>query len=94
MMDAGVNWAIQAFDSLDPENALTPAHRLQLSFQYDIQQWVVAAVSELMDPGRQVGRKLVRLISDDDMEQIVKVETTMKDRAASAIWDLYKKDIR
>ena len=31
---------------------------------------VVAAVSDLMDPGRQVARKLVRLISDDDIEQM------------------------
>ncbi len=67
-MDAGVEWAIQAFDSLDPDDALTPAHRLQLSFRYDLQQWVLPAVSGLMDG--QVARKLLRLISNDDVEQM------------------------
>ncbi len=68
MMDAGVEWAIQAFDSLNPEDALTPAHRLQLSFRYDLRQWILPAVSSLMD--RQVARKQLRLISNDDIEQM------------------------
>jgi hypothetical protein len=91
-MVASVEWAIQAFDTLGPEDALTPAQRLQLSFRYDIEQWVLVAVSGLMD--RQVGRKLLRLISADDIEQmgvrtytlIVKgVETIQAARTSVAI---------
>ena len=68
MMDAGVEWAITAFDSLDLEDALTPAHRLQLSFRYDLRQWILPAVSGFMD--RQIARKQLRLISSDDVEQM------------------------
>jgi len=68
MLDAGVEWAIQALDSLDMEDSLTPSHRLQLSFRYDIEQWILPAVSCLVD--WQAARKLLRLISNDDIEQM------------------------
>jgi hypothetical protein len=68
MMDAGVSWAIQAFDCLDSEDALTPAHRLQLSFRYDLKQWILPAISAIMD--QQVARRQLRLISSDDVEQM------------------------
>jgi hypothetical protein len=92
VMVASVEWAIQAFDTLGSEDALTPAHHLQLSFRYEIEQWVLVAVSGLMD--RQIGRKLLRLISADDIEQmgvrtftlIVKgVETIQAARTSVAI---------
>jgi hypothetical protein len=83
MMDAGVEWAIRALDSLDMEDSLTPAHRLQLSFRYEIKQWILPAVSGLVD--RQAGRKLLRLISNDDVEQMGVRTYTLIVRGVEAI---------
>ena len=68
MLDAGVKWAIEALDTLDSEDTLTPVHRLELSFRYKIKDWILSAVSGLVD--RQEGRKLLRLISNDDVKQM------------------------
>ena len=68
MIDAGVEWAIQAFDSLGPEEALTPAQRFELCFRYDIKKWIMPAVSGLVD--RQFHWKLLRLISNDEIDQM------------------------
>lgn len=68
MMDSGVDWAIQALDCLDSDAALSPTHRLQLAFRYKIQQWILPAVSSLID--RQVSRKQLRLFTNDDIDQM------------------------
>jgi len=68
MMDSGVNWAIQAFDNLDSDNALTPASRLRLAFQYEIQQWILPAISTLID--QQNSRKQLRLIMNESIDQM------------------------
>jgi len=65
MINSGIDWAIKALDSLDTEDALTPIERLRLSFRYKIQQWILPAVSGLMD--RQVGRKQLHLISAEEI---------------------------
>jgi hypothetical protein len=68
MMDSGVEWSIHALDSLNPEEALTPSHRLQLAFRYKIENWVIRAVDDIFD--RQVGRKQLRIITTEDIEQM------------------------
>jgi hypothetical protein len=68
MMEAGVNWAIQALDCMDSDKALTPAYRLQLAFRYRIQQWILPAISALID--RQESKKRLRLMTNDDIDQM------------------------
>jgi hypothetical protein len=68
MMDSGVEWSIRGLDSLDPEEAITPSHRLQLAFRYKIEKWVFRAVNDIFD--RQAGRKQLRSITNEDIENM------------------------
>ncbi len=91
-MEPSVDWAIQALDCLDSDQALTPANRLQLACRYKIERWILPAVSRLID--RQESRKRLRLITNDDIDQIgwrtyviisKAVETVQAARTAVAI---------
>jgi hypothetical protein len=68
MIDAGVEFSINGLDSLDSEEALKPAHRLQLGCRYKVEKWIFRAVDDIFD--RQVGRKQLRLIRNDDIDQM------------------------
>jgi hypothetical protein len=92
MMESGADWAIQALDCLELDKALTPANRLQLAYRYNIQQWILPAVSSLID--RQESRKRLRLITNGDIDQMgwrtyiiisKAVETVQAARTAVAI---------
>ena len=67
-MNTGVEWSINRLDSLASEEALTPAHRLQLAFRYKIEKWIRRAVGDIFD--RQEGGEQLGLLSNADIEQM------------------------